>query len=769
MKTKFSSPKATSPVSCLTPPPESTTIHPIEPREITPIGVQDASNQTDAPEVEDEATEPPPVVKQEQNLSPCRMQNGTNLTNFDVVSSPEKLCNIVRITNVNSNSNSVCSVVPGKPERYDSPPSPEPRSITSVDRTIEHVVNCHAQEERIPEVRSGPKIIEITEENCDSFHENLEFFSRRRDVDIERKERVVRLPESSIEAETKVEVEAKSVEAKTLEPIINGSKKIGANCISCKSIGTDNFGKSFDMPSIDYEEQACEQVVVKQEKEDKFADCIYAQKSQSRPIEPAKRHSVEKFHPGIENVVEKLKKNAAAAMQDIRKAEDEINRVSNTEERIWKVESNANPNVDSVKCYNNNLKLEGDKMVAKRIEKNSYNSPKKNYVNNYMLNNNNEKITITQEKSHKTEDLIQKSEPITQDKITATKNCSLPDPKVSPIKEISTNSKLVVDLSGLELLSNSIEQFEHLKPEVQSKLPEAETQTDVLKSPAKLKSCVTPQSESNNNNVDSPLGLLCALAEQRFMEEVGGEGSKETLSIDNSEEISQAGILLLNLGKANAQRASPRGEKRKYSEGDDNDNAKRIRHRDDSPRSSSERCETSPATEDDKVSQLKEKTRRQIDFSDQKESDRCLQSVTNLKVDNTRIHSEYKKKYEYHIRDCKQYFDENYHHRAENDFTDSEAENTAIESRIDDCQNSHHRYRSQQSEDEAKKFIARKGQSDGDTDGPNMDAMELGMRVQLADIQRKYKETQKELSKLTPKKEDKKAPGRPRKKSHSSR
>lgn len=30
--------------------------------------------------------------------------------------------------------------------------------------------------------RIGARIIEITEENCDSFHENLEFFARRRDV-----------------------------------------------------------------------------------------------------------------------------------------------------------------------------------------------------------------------------------------------------------------------------------------------------------------------------------------------------------------------------------------------------------------------------------------------------------------------------------------------------------------------------------------------------------------------------------------------------------
>lgn len=44
------------------------------------------------------------------------------------------------------------------------------------------------EEERIPcrDIRNGPRIIEITEENCDSFHENLEFFGRRRDHSLDR-------------------------------------------------------------------------------------------------------------------------------------------------------------------------------------------------------------------------------------------------------------------------------------------------------------------------------------------------------------------------------------------------------------------------------------------------------------------------------------------------------------------------------------------------------------------------------------------------------
>lgn len=893
--------QATSPVSCLTPPPESTTIHAIEPPDVTPIGVQDASNQTDAPEVEEELPAVETIVKQEQNLSPCQLHSSSrNVTNFEIVSSPEKLCNIVRITNVNSSS--VCNVV-SKVEKTentiavtvsDSPrysssgnTAKECRSITSVDRTIEHVVNCHAQEERIPDVRSGPKIIEITEENCDSFHENLEFFTRRRDFVDERKEKASVVAQSFNQVQSKLET-ARIIEEPKVENVspdlINNSQKMTEqqNCLNCcqSREAPENLKISFDMPTIDYEEQACEQVVVKQEKEEKFTDCLYSEKplarTQPQLSEPAKRHSVEKFHPGIENVVEKLKKNAAAALQDIRKAEDEVSPDRN---RVWKVENTFNEIKTNL---NNNLKSEKEnnhvgnteepenlaspvKKTAKRLENHSYNSPKKNYVfNNYILNNNiDEKPALKLDKTQilspgnterKSEALLPSAEIYSTkekgyvSKITAVKNGGLfagenVPAKQPPLSKANAKSnplkqKPVVDLSGLELLSNSIEQFEHLKPDIQAgKLSGTETPTDFLKSPTKFKSCITPQSESNNNNVDSPLGLLCALAEQRFMEEVGGEEEpKKLASFDNSEEISQAGRLLLNLGKVNSDREEIRGEKRKYPN-DDFENAKKLRRGDydeaaviDSPKSGFQPYEKSDtgknvADKNEKWVEFKAKTRRQIVFSDKDDPglnstkedsgrndsaknmklldleepksrektelhERCLKPVTNLKVENVRTHTEYKKKYEYHIRNCKEYFDESY---RENEFTDSEAEHSANEAdiypastdpkrtslsengsfvnlnaSIEECRDSHHRYRSQQSEDEAKKFIARKGQADSEAEWPNMDAMELDMRVKLADIQRKYKEKQKELSKLTPKKDDKKGPGRPRKKSHSS-
>lgn len=153
-------------------------------------------------------------------MNPCQVLNPTNLTaaaanlanlaNFEVVTpAPDKVCNVVRImtTTTTTVNPTVCNFV-GKVDKaentvinmVDCPKyavTKECRSVTAIDRTIEHVVRHtdrqHDDRDHLDEddddedglscrdIRSGPRIIEITEENCDSFHENLEFFGRRRD------------------------------------------------------------------------------------------------------------------------------------------------------------------------------------------------------------------------------------------------------------------------------------------------------------------------------------------------------------------------------------------------------------------------------------------------------------------------------------------------------------------------------------------------------------------------------------------------------------
>lgn len=192
--------KATSPVSCLTPPPETASIHIIDTPETASLNVQDASNQTESLDAEEEMPALEAFVKQEQN--PCQMQSSTTTTNYEIVTSaPEKICNVVRITTTTSVNAGFVSKV-DKAENTiinmaDCTKYSLSRNVTtSVDQTIEHVISCHSgsrgeeMKERAieenaadvgrPVVRPGPRIIEITEENCDSFHENLEFFSRRK-------------------------------------------------------------------------------------------------------------------------------------------------------------------------------------------------------------------------------------------------------------------------------------------------------------------------------------------------------------------------------------------------------------------------------------------------------------------------------------------------------------------------------------------------------------------------------------------------------------
>lgn len=96
------------------------------------------------------------------------------------------------------------------------------------------------------------------------------------------------------------------------------------------------------------------------------------------------------------------------------------------------------------------------------------------------------------------------------------------------------------DLSGLELLSNSIEAFEKKtfikqepieRADVMYNLETSVTQTEPI-------DCSMQPKEFISGNVAEPLGglnLLCALAEQRFQEEVGQHSRKRSISTDGSD------------------------------------------------------------------------------------------------------------------------------------------------------------------------------------------------------------------------------------------
>jgi hypothetical protein len=227
--------------------------------------------------------------------------------------------------------------------------------------------------------------------------------------------------------------------------------------------------------------------------------------------------------------------------------------------------------------------------------------------------------------------------------------------------------KLKPDISGLELLSNSIVEFENCRNGV--KVEEIEHKDEVLTEIAhvSMKEC--------DKQVDDSLGgldLLCALAEQRIMEE---NDEKHKLEKERSKERKK--------------------EKRKL---------KKHAHEHEPKRKKSK---------SDKYS---------ISKSD---SDKVSDKIANMpeKIDCI-------------------------------------------------CPNDYYRsYKTPESEEEVKKFIASKTQSSGcDSDWPRMNEMELDMRMKLADLQRQYREKQKELSKLKPKKHSQDCKKRSRKKStHSER
>ncbi|KAJ8923133.1 hypothetical protein NQ315_001686 [Exocentrus adspersus] len=208
------------------------------------------------------------------------------------------------------------------------------------------------------------------------------------------------------------------------------------------------------------------------------------------------------------------------------------------------------------------------------------------------------------------------------------------------------------DISGLELLSNSIVEFESCrnKTEEESETPKrAITPTTLIPSGCETRR----ESVIQKPSVDDSLGgldLLCALAEQRIME----ENDKPRTEKERSKERKK--------------------EKRKSK-----------KHSSDEPR--------------------RKKLKSDKHHGDRDHKKREKQSGTDKEKMRCSCHDE-----------------------------------------------SYRTYKTPESEEEVKKFIASKSQQvccKGDW--PCMNAMELDMRMKLAELQRQYREKQKELSKLKPK------------------
>ncbi|XP_057330421.1 uncharacterized protein LOC130670856 isoform X3 [Microplitis mediator] len=631
--------KATSPVSCLTPPPEVMPAHAIETLDNV-LNVQDASNQTDAPETEDDHQSSIEIdglpIKQEQVFSSCHQTSG-NFTNFDIVSSSIERPRLNSITEPASDVHKKTTKVDKALIAPLSKDLLKTEAISSIDQAIDSVVCKSTEEDDVfdpaadeavieERIRRRPsRVIEITEENCDSFHENLEFFGRRKDpVELHRKPQYseemfnkekLRCEELSIDDNVDVTDDANadkdyqqpvsstlvtSEQTEDTEDVNKNSKvassssieflqssdQVDSSCSPCEKVIDDTFisGKSLDMPSIDCDEEVNQHanLKVKEEsiKSNNYDECpVVNDNNKSLPDKlnrnDKKHNNNDKFHAGIENVVEKLKKNAAAAQQD----NSSLAFKSNDKEQIDNNFNNlttattATPVVRSVgrclpRTLNNGLKkhilrfYETESLISENVDSNSIKNddiPDKSddtlKKDTILSNNNNDKLsqivnpTISEKTTKNLSSKIDTDEEMTDDDDAS---CKLNIKSSGGLKNLQTlqqyknnqtgKIKSNVDLSGLELLSNSIAQLEHLKPDANDNT----SSSDIENSPVKQK---VKGSQENNNNVDSPLGLLCALAEQRFMEEVGDDVPKQGVNNDNAEDISHAGVLLINLAK----------------------------------------------------------------------------------------------------------------------------------------------------------------------------------------------------------------------------
>lgn len=267
----------------------------------------------------------------------------------------------------------------------------------------------------------------------------------------------------------------------------------------------------------------------------------------------------------------------------------------------------------------------------------------------------------------------------------------LEEPAIPETKEPEISEETVPankpDLSGLELLSNSIVEFESCRSSTEDEslvLEPKENNIEIPKVVPELEPEVVKKPEESLGGLD----LLCALAEQRIMEECT-EKPKEVLDLDTQEKVKSDTVKI----KEKERDRERRREKRKSK-----------KHSSDEPRRKKMKSER--RSDEDKERKKHKSKRLDVD----KEKQKC------------------------------------------------------------DCQVKDFRsYKTPETEEEVKKFIASKTQTTCcKGEWPCINPNELDMRMKLAEIQRQYKEKQRELSKLKPKKHHECSKKKSRKKSTNS-
>lgn len=596
---------------------------------------------------------------------------------------------------------------------------------------------------------------------------------------------------------------------------VDSTESSRINCESCdknRSIANSEdrpqiTKKSFDMPNIDCDDQEVQQVVIKQEADDNCYEVCY-ESTQCEPTstsersrsscerlsqEVTKRHSVEKtHHPGIENVVEKLKKSAAAlqeaalpAAQNIDKSaeQSDAEKLRRYSETIPKklhflrscqnsLESNHDTEVSSSQTAEQHDHDQSGHNSSHTEDEPSSASSKCDTSGECLINDNNNDSKSNNNNIKVFEDV----------KLLANKKNILYDtykPKtvwrceVHPLGKFNAIRKSeavkddaaseTIDNSGLLLLSKSIEQHEQRIGQPEHSQPDA---YDAENSSVRSELQISQQGESNN--VGNRLRILDL-----------AQIASEIIESDHLEKD---------------------GNKRKYPENDDH-HAKRYKiddHKEEETNkdTSFNYREKSIADKTVKIKiaeqRAEENTKCTVDFSEEKINNVIDEKVTDpekksLNGDYENYHP--KKRNAKSLKDPQapsKILDETFNNSQKNDNYDKlsdggsdseskifsgqptgQAECKKRKASVEDVRGEAHDYKNPQTKLDAKKFVARKGSRD-EGDWPNINAAEFDIIAEMANIQKKYKETQLELFKLPPKKDDKKCFGRPRKKSHSS-
>ncbi|XP_026729134.1 uncharacterized protein LOC113494837 isoform X1 [Trichoplusia ni] len=199
-------------------------------------------------------------------------------------------------------------------------------------------------------------------------------------------------------------------------------------------------------------------------------------------------------------------------------------------------------------------------------------------------------------------DAIERDETLDNSNSNASNDLVIDTARTTPIPQPTLPSRPPVDVSGLELLSNSIEQFERTTPGTSMPTLDPAPLTIDTRTPTKLNILIKtspkspprtevephrrfefPSADPSTSEQAKPsldgLGLLCALAEQRFMEEVV-DNPPSNIPITTRPFIKTEPLLSPTDRSRSADSSSNKKDRHRHRDADSSGERRKIRSRD---------------------------------------------------------------------------------------------------------------------------------------------------------------------------------------------